>query len=99
MIFDNRNERGVNALAMPIVVVFSGNLLPLSLLPDAWQTLLLLQPLAGLLDIPVRLYFGHLTGWGAIGGLALQAGWIAVLIVAGRAAMQRTMRTLEVQGG
>lgn len=93
------NERGVNALAMPVVVVFSGNLLPLSLLPDSWQTLLLLQPLAGLLDIPVRLYFGHLTGWGAVGGLALQAGWIAVLIVAGRGAMQRTMRRLEVQGG
>lgn len=93
------NERGINALALPVVVVFSGNLLPLSLLPDGWQTLLLLQPLAGLLDIPVRLYFGHLAGAAALGGLALQAGWVAVLVLLGRTAMQRTLRHLEVQGG
>ncbi|MDP9899728.1 ABC transporter permease [Variovorax ginsengisoli] len=93
------NERGINALALPVVVVFSGNLLPLSLLPDGWQTLLQLQPLAGLLDIPVRLYFGHLTGAAAFGGLALQAGWTVVLVLLGRTAMQRTLRHLEVQGG
>ena len=28
------NERGINALAAPVVIVFSGNLLPLALLPD-----------------------------------------------------------------
>ncbi len=93
------NERGINALAMPVVVVFSGNLLPLSLLPDAWQTALLLQPLAGLVDIPMRLYTGQLTGWQACGGLALQAGWTVVLVAAGRLAMLRSMRRLEVQGG
>jgi len=93
------NERGINTLAMPVVVVFSGNLLPLALLPDRWQTLLLLQPLAGLLDIPVRLYFGQLAGAAALGGLALQAGWVAVLVLLGRAAMRRTLRHLEVQGG
>lgn len=93
------NERGINTLAMPVVVVFSGNLLPLALLPDRWQALLLLQPLAGLLDIPVRLYFGQLAGAAALGGLALQAGWVAVLVLLGRAAMRRTLRHLEVQGG
>jgi len=93
------NERGINTLAMPVVVVFSGNLLPLALLPDRWQTLLLLQPLAGLLDIPVRLYFGQLAGTAALGGLALQAGWVVLLVLLGRAAMRRTLRRLEVQGG
>eukprot|EP01036_Dinobryon_divergens_P052569 gene52569-70285_t len=37
------NERGVNAAAVPLVVVFSGNLVPLALMPPAWQTALLLQ--------------------------------------------------------
>ena len=93
------NERGINTLATPVVVVFSGNLLPLALLPDRWQTLLLLQPLAGLLDIPVRLYFGQLAGTAALGGLALQAGWVVLLVLLGRAAMRRTLRRLDVQGG
>lgn len=93
------NERGINALAVPVVVVLSGNLLPLALLPDTWQTALLLQPLAGLLDIPMRLYWAQFTGWQAVGGLALQAFWIVALIALGRRAMARTMRRLEVQGG
>jgi ABC-2 type transport system permease protein len=35
------NERGISAVATPVVIVLSGNLLPLALLPDAWQTVLL----------------------------------------------------------
>ncbi|MDQ8001781.1 MAG: ABC-2 family transporter protein [Pseudomonadota bacterium] len=93
------NERGINALAAPVVIVFSGNLLPLALLPDAWQALLLLQPLAGVTDIPARLWFGQLAGAQALEGLALQALWTVVLVAAGRAAMARTLRRLEVQGG
>ncbi|HEY2255594.1 MAG TPA: ABC transporter permease, partial [Variovorax sp.] len=93
------NERGINALAVPVVVVLSGNLLPLTLMPDAWQTALLLQPLAGLIDIPMRLYAAQFTGWQALGALALQAFWAVALVALGRFAMGRTMRRLDVQGG
>ncbi len=93
------NERGISAVATPVVIVFSGNLLPLALLPDAWQAALLVQPLAGLFDIPARLYFGQLSGWHALGGLGLQCFWIALLVAFGRLAMGRTMRSLQVQGG
>lgn len=93
------NERGINALAAPLVIVFSGNLLPLALLPDAWQTALLLQPLAGVMDIPARLYFGQLVGAQAWAALGLQALWTVLLVALGRAALARTLRRLEVQGG
>lgn len=93
------DARGINVFAMPVVTVLSGNLLPLALLPDAWQTALLLQPLAGLLDIPVRLYFGRFGGWQAAGALALQCAWLVLLVAGGRAAMRRTMRKLDIQGG
>lgn len=93
------NERGINALAVPLVIVLSGNLLPLALLPEGWQAALLLQPLAGLLDIPVRLYLGQFQGPAAWGVLALQVLWIAVLAGIGRAAMGRAMQRLDVQGG
>ncbi|MGD9945526.1 MAG: ABC transporter permease [Burkholderiaceae bacterium] len=93
------NERGINALSASVVVVFSGNLLPLALLPDAWQTALLLQPLAGVMDIPARIYFGQIGGAQALAALGLQCTWIALLTVFGRGLMERTMRRLEVQGG
>ncbi len=93
------NERGINALAAPVVIVFSGNLLPLALLPDAWQLALLLQPFAGVVDIPARLYFGLMHGPQALAALGLQCFWIAALVALGHRAMHRTMRSLEVQGG
>ena len=93
------NDRGINVLMTPLVIVLSGNLLPLALFPDAAQTALRWQPFAGLLDIPLRLYFGHLRGAEAAGGLGLQLFWIVVLVLLGRALLARAWRTLEVQGG
>jgi ABC-2 type transport system permease protein len=93
------NDRGVNALASPIVIVFSGNLLPLLLFPDWMRTAMFVQPFAGLLDIPLRIYFGSLAGAELLAGLGLQIFWIAVLIALGHWAMTRTLRTLELQGG
>lgn len=93
------NERGIAAIAAPVVIVLSGNLLPLGLMPDAWQAALLLQPLAGVMDIPMRLYLGQLRGGGVPMALALQTFWIVALVIVGRAAMARTMDRLDVQGG
>ncbi len=93
------NERGVNAILTPLVVVFSGSLLPLDFYPDAWRPFLHLQPLAGLVDIPFRIWFADLQGMAALQGLALQAGWTLVLVLIGRWAMDRMMRRLEMQGG
>lgn len=93
------DARGINAFAVPLVILLSGNLLPLALLPDGWQQALLLQPLAGLLDIPMRLYMAQASGAQAAALLALQASWVAALVVLGRMLMARTMRKLDIQGG
>lgn len=93
------NERGVNAVLTPLVIVFSGSLLPLDFFPDAVRPFLHVQPFAGLVDIPFRIYFADLHGSAALQGLALQAGWTLVLVGLGRLAMERTMRRLEMQGG
>lgn len=93
------NAKGINSLVGAPIIVFSGNLMPLSLFPDWMQTALLLQPFAGLLDIPLRIYFGQLAGLAALGGLALQVFWIAVVVLLGRGWLSRVLRNLEMQGG
>jgi len=93
------NGRGIQILITPLVIVFSGNLLPLALYPDWARTALLVQPLAGLFDIPCRIYFGALSGTMAWAGIGLQLVWTAVLIGVGRPWMTRIMTRLEVQGG
>ena len=83
----------------PLLIVFSGNLLPLRFFPDWAQTALFIQPFAGVVDIPFRIYFGDLAGAGAWAGIGLQAFWTVALVLAGRAWMGRVMARLQVQGG
>lgn len=93
------NGRGIQILITPLTIVFSGNLLPLALYPDWARTALLVQPMAGLFDIPCRIYFGALAGPMAWVGIGLQLFWTAVLIGVGRPWMAGIMSRLEVQGG
>jgi ABC-2 type transport system permease protein len=93
------NHRGINAIVAPAVIVLSGNVLPLSLFPDEMQAVLLLQPFAGLLDIPARIYFEVLKGSAALAGIGLQLFWIFALVMLGRWLMARCLRSMEVQGG
>ena len=93
------NDRGVNYLLSPFTIVLSGNLIPLALYPDWMHRLLFIQPFAGVVDIPFRIYSGNLHGQAAWVGIGLQLGWTLVLIAAGTVWMERAMHRLEVQGG
>jgi ABC-2 type transport system permease protein len=57
------------------------------------------QPFAGLVDIPYRIYFGGLTGWIALAGIAQMIAWTVVLGFAGHRALAAAMNRLQVQGG
>ncbi len=93
------NDRGVNSVIGPFTIVLSGNLLPLALFPDWMHIALLVQPFAGVADIPFRIYTGNLTGAAAGAGLGLQTFWTVVFVIGGRFWMERVMRRLQVQGG
>ena len=93
------SERGINTFVAPLSIVFSGSLIPLPLLPDWLQPAMHYQPFAGLLDFPLRIYSGHITGFGAIVALGRQVLWIVVLIALGKLLMGRVMARLQSQGG
>ena len=93
------SDRGVNALAVPLVLALSGSIVPLPFFPDWMQRFLFLQPFAGLVDIPYRIYFANLAGFVAIAGLAQMLVWTALLVFAGNRMMGYAMSRLQVQGG
>ena len=93
------SERGVTLLVGPLIIVFSGSLVPLPLFPDWSQPILRNQPFAGLMDTPFRIYSGHLAGRNALLALARQVVWIVALVMIGRALMARVMTRLQTQGG
>jgi ABC-2 type transport system permease protein len=92
-------DKGAGALAAAVVNMLSGLVLPLAFFPDWLRPWLRAQPVAGLIDIPFSIYFGGISGWSAAGAIALQFGWVAILVLAGRAWLGRSMRRLQVQGG
>jgi ABC-2 type transport system permease protein len=90
---------GPTYMMLLISGVLSGAYLPLQLWPDVLQKLLLYQPFAGYLDIPVRLYVGTMTPGQGILAILLQLAWIIIFVTAGRVLMRRKLTTLIVQGG
>ena len=79
--------------------VLSGGYLPLPLWPDFLQRALMLQPFAGLMDIPFRLYVGAILPGDAVGAIGLQLLWTTVIVILGKALLHRRLSYLIVQGG
>lgn len=90
---------GPTYIIMLVGGVLSGSYLPLQLWPQFMQGFLLVQPFAGYLDIPLRLYIGTLAPVDAVWAIGLQLLWSAVFIFAGRRVMARQLKNIIVQGG
>lgn len=93
------DRRGISAILNLTMMTFSGNVIPLTLFPDALQSLIRYQPFAQALDAPIRMY-QHAAG---LGEWALNVGvqllWIVVLRALGRWMWQRRLDDMTVQGG
>ena len=79
--------------------VLSGGYLPLQLWPDFMQRFLLVQPFAGYLDLPLRLYLGTLSPRDGVWAVSLQLMWTVVFMAAGKLLMQRRLKNIVIQGG
>lgn len=90
---------GPTYIMMLIGGVLSGAYLPLQLWPKSLQTLLLLQPFAGYLDIPLRLYIGTIPPDTAFSVIGIQLLWTVLFVLAGKFIMSRRLKTIVVQGG
>jgi ABC-2 type transport system permease protein len=93
------SDQGINMFTNSLVLILSGMVIPLPLFPDWLHPVLFVQPLAGLVDIPYRIYFANLSGATALGSIALQIFWTATLIGLGHLLMARTMHRIQIQGG
>ena len=93
------DPRGMQALLNLLMMILSGNLLPLTLFPDSWQKVITLFPYAQLLDAPIRLYTGEYAAISALSVYALQGFWAVVLIALGNVMWNANKKRMVVQGG
>ncbi|MBI4865687.1 MAG: ABC-2 family transporter protein [Candidatus Wallbacteria bacterium] len=90
---------GLTRLSVAAAYLFSGMVLPIPLLPEALQKAAALLPYRYVLDVPMRLYLGHIPASEAPMHLAAQLAWLLVLVAAGRSVLSRGLGRLVVQGG
>jgi ABC-2 type transport system permease protein len=87
-------------LVMTTFVMFlSGMILPLPLLPAWAQRFIQALPFAGLVDLPFRVFTGHIPPDAILPVIEHQLLWTAALVIAGRWLLRRGLRRVVVQGG
>ena len=93
------DQRGIQGMLNLLMMILSGNVLPLTLYPDSWQRVITLLPYAQLLDAPIRLYTGDTPAAAAPGILLIQAAWTAALAALGVLFWRKNQKRLVIQGG
>ncbi|MEK7767147.1 MAG: ABC-2 family transporter protein [bacterium] len=90
---------GVANLVMVLLTLGAGLIVPLPLFPDRLQPLLNALPFRGLLDVPCRIYAGHIPVEAALPQICFQLAWAAALAGLGWVVARAGVRRLVVQGG
>ncbi|MFT5377313.1 MAG: ABC-2 type transport system permease protein [Candidatus Latescibacterota bacterium] len=90
---------GTAGIMQVVTFLFCGMIVPLPLFPDWMQPLLSYSPFAGLMDLPFRLYTGHISSDQLASVFARQLGWTLALVVFSRWLLARGTRILVAQGG
>lgn len=91
--------RGANQLGWLTAQFLAGAFVPLVFLPDWLETTARALPFAAMLQVPLEIWLGKNTGADLVGVIALQALWLGLLVVIGRAVLALAMRRVVVQGG
>lgn len=91
--------RGVSVLYMSVSGFFAGLYTPIYLYPDWLLTLTLLTPFPSMMQFPIDVLSGQVTGVAAVQHLGVQLVWLAVVLGAGYLTTRGGRRRLEVQGG
>ena len=93
------NAAGIGRFSFGFLWVFSGFFMPLRFFPDWFRVLCEATPFPAMINTPVEVYLGLLTGPDLAWALARQVAWAAVLIVLAQIVLGAGQRKLVIQGG
>lgn len=79
--------------------LFSGRMFPLYLLPAGIKPLFDVLPFQGMVDTPVQIFMGSVTGRELYWLLGKQILWIIILLLIGELVWRKAKKKLTVQGG
>ena len=79
--------------------LLSGLLIPMALFPAPLRKILAFLPFPHIGSTPMLIYLGRLSPGEALGALAVQAGWVALLLALGDLFWKRMSRRITIHGG
>jgi len=82
-----------------ILELLSGLLIPTTLFPEPFRSLLFASPFPHINYTPAALYLGKATGLAAARLLGLQAAWTILLLGAGQMLWRKSRARITIQGG
>lgn len=82
-----------------LLELLSGLLIPTTLFPEPFRSVLFASPFPHINYTPAALYLGKAAGTEAARLLALQAGWTLALLAAGQLAWRKSRSRITIQGG
>jgi ABC-2 type transport system permease protein len=93
------DARGVARMAFGLSQLLSGFILPLRLMPDWFYRFCYLTPFPSMLNTPIEIYLGTLSGLDMALALLSQVSWFFILTAFCVVIMRAGLRRLVVQGG
>lgn len=93
------DTRGVRTLYMVTSTFLAGLYVPVSLFPHWLYTIAYWTPFPSMLQVPIDIISGRETGLAALLDLTMQAFWVGVTCLVGRALTNAGRDKLVVQGG
>jgi ABC-2 type transport system permease protein len=97
--FWTEGGNGVGHLIALVSVMTSGIVLPLPMLPDGVRAILEWLPFAGVSDLPLRIYCGHVPVAAATLPLLRSAAWACVIAALGWCSLRASLRGVVAHGG
>jgi len=91
--------RGVTSLLAVVQSFLSGLYVPVHLFPGWLGGIAAATPFPSILQAPIDVLSGRVTGPGALLVVAVQLAWVAAVAVLGQVLIRAGRRRLEVQGG
>lgn len=97
--FWTSDARGVGRFAYGVALFLCGFLMPLRFFPDWFVALCNLTPFPSMVNTPIEVYLGVLSGAALAQALLTQVVWFVVLTAACWLVMRAGVRRLVIQGG
>ena len=97
--FWTTDARGIYYLTNTLIMFFAGCIVPLNFFPGPLRIVAEWLPFRALVHLPISVYLGKAGGPNLAQALAIQAAWLIILTLAGRALLRQMMRRVSIQGG